>query len=467
MTAAVLWFRRDLRLSDHPALLRALAEHDEVVPLFVLDPRLWHASGANRLAFLAGCLAELAAATGGALVVRRGQPEAVVPELAHEVDAPAVYVTAEHTPYGRARDQRVAVALGDAGRTLVEEGSSFAVPPGTLHTGSGEPYRVFTPFYRAWRDRGWAAPARRPRRPVPWRAGVPGEGPPAPPATAASLPEPGEAAARRRLDAFLAGPVERYHLERDRPALDATSRLGPYLKWGCLHPRQVLGRLSQGDGPEAFRRELAWREFCGHVLAAWPRSAWTALRPELAGIAHDAGVHADERFAAWAEGRTGYPLVDAGMRQLRAEGFMPNRVRMVAASFLVKDLHLDWTRGARHFLTHLVDGDLASNNHNWQWVAGTGTDAAPYFRVLNPLTQSRRHDPDGDYIRRWVPELAGHDGDVHQPWSSGAAPGGYPEPLVDHAAERAEAIRRYRAATSRPSAPRRRLSPGAGGRRAP
>jgi len=266
------------------------------------------------------------------------------------------------------------------------------------------------------------------------------------PPAGVALPPPGERAGLRRWAAFrdeaLAGYVER----RDRPDLHGTSRLSPYLKFGCVHPRTVLAGLGDTPAEERWRAELCWREFYADVLWHHPASARRSLQPVMAAMRVDRD---EERFAAWAEGRTGYPVVDAGMRQLRAEGWMHNRVRMIVASFLVKDLHLDWTLGARHFMAHLVDGDLSSNSHGWQWVAGTGTDAAPYFRVFNPVTQGRRFDPDGTYVRRWVPELAAIAGaDVHEPWTIPALPLGvepYPAPIVDHVRERDEALSRYRA----------------------
>ena len=219
--------------------------------------------------------------------------------------------------------------------------------------------------------------------------------------------------------------------------------MSPYLKFGSIHPRTLLADLAPGD--EAFRRELAWREFYAAVLHHWPDSARAYFVPGLAAMRYDTGAAADEHFAAWAAGRTGYPIVDAGMRQLLAQGWMHNRIRMIVASFLVKDLHLEWTRGARHFMRHLVDGDLASNSHGWQWTAGTGTDAAPYFRVFNPVLQGKKFDPDGAYIRRWVPELAELPAaEIHEPWRRpGGIPAGYAAPIVDHADERRESLARY------------------------
>jgi deoxyribodipyrimidine photo-lyase len=246
---------------------------------------------------------------------------------------------------------------------------------------------------------------------------------------------------------FLDSDVAGYGTARDLPGRDATSRLSPYLKYGCLHPRTLLARLDAaggGTGAQTYRDELCWRDFYADVLWHRPDSARRALQERMRGMQVSTGRQADELFEAWTQGRTGFPIVDAGMRQLLAEGWMHNRVRMIVASFLVKDLHLDWGRGARWFLQHLVDGDLASNNHGWQWVAGTGTDPAPYFRIFNPTSQGEKFDPAGDYVRRYVPELGEVAGKaVHQPWKLSPLPAGYPAPLVDHAEERAEALRRY------------------------
>ena len=448
----ICWFRRDLRLDDHPAL-SAANEAGRVLPVFVVDDALWGPAGDVRRAFLAGCLESLASATRGHLVIRAGDPVAEVPRLAREVEATAVYVSADFGPYGRERDERMARALGglpDPVR-LERVGSPYAVEPGTVVKEDGSPLRVFTPFSRRWRDHGWPVPTPRPPR-MSWLSGVKGSGPPPAPEVRADLPTPGEAGARRRWEAFAAHGLDRYGDTRDQPGGDHTSRLSPYLKWGCIHPRTLLDGLGRGKGPDRFRSELCWREFYADVLWHHPASARHALQEPMARMRLDRGAGADERFAAWAEGRTGYPIVDAGMRQLAAEAWVHNRVRMIVASFLVKDLHIDWLRGARYFMEHLVDGDLASNNHGWQWVAGTGTDAAPYFRVFNPVTQGRKFDPDGDYVRRWVPELASLPARyVHCPWDADQLPidaQGYPDRIVDHHAEREEALARYQATRS-------------------
>jgi len=445
VTTTVLWFRRDLRLADHPALVAAL-DAGPVVPLFVLDPALLNPAGAPRTAFLFRCLRSLDESLGGRLVIRTGDPVDVVPQVAAEADAETVLVSADFGPYGRRRDQDVARALRAAGRRLTGIGSPYAVDPGRTVKTDGTPFRVFSPYYRAWRGHGWAPPAPAPDE-VAWAEGLPSHGIPDDLPVEATLPPAGEAAAMARLEHFLAGPIDDYAARRDSPADDATTRLSPHLRWGCIHPRQILARLDQSTSHEKLRSELAWREFYADVLWHVPESARHSLQPKMTTMQLDAGPQADERFRAWTEGRTGFPLVDAGMRQLREEAWVHNRVRMVVASFLVKDLHIDWTRGARWFMRGLVDGDLASNNHGWQWVAGTGTDPAPYFRIFNPVTQGREHDPTGDYVRRWVPELSGVRGPaVHEPWKlPGGVPAGYPERIVDHGAERAESLRRHAA----------------------
>lgn len=450
MPTTVVWFRRDLRLADNPALLDAVADGDRVVGLFVLDPALLDPAGAVRRAYLLRCMRALDDTMGGNLVVRHGDPAAVVPALAVEVDAVSVHVTEDFGPYGSRRDDEVAAALSEAGIAFARTGSPYAVPPGSVRTKAGGSYRVFTPFSRAWADHGWPGPVDAPAS-VPWHR-VDGDGIPTGPDlgdVGDRLPEAGEAAASARLEAFLDERLEDYEETRDLPGVEGTSRLSADLRWGVVHPRQVLDRLDlRRRGAKGFQTELCWREFYAEVLHQHPDSARESMDAKVGGMDWDDGAEAEERFAAWAEGRTGYPIVDAGMRQLLAEGWMHNRVRMIVASFLVKDLHLPWQRGARHFMAHLVDGDLASNQHGWQWTAGTGTDAAPFFRIFNPTTQGKKFDPDGTYVRRHVPELADVPArHVHEPAKApGGIPAGYPAPIVDHAAERDEALARYQAA---------------------
>ena len=439
-----MWFRRDLRLADNPALHRA-AGRGPVLPVFVVDPHLTGPAGAARRTFLVRCLRKLDDSLGGALVIRTGSPADVLSELAQEAGASTVCATADFGPYGRARDDAVARRLTGHGVDLELVESPYVVPPGTVTKADGSPYRVFTPFYRAWREHSGSDPVPSPAD-LEIARGVESESLPAEPTTDAVLPPPGEAAAIVRLAAFLDHDIDSYADDRDRADRDRTSRLSPYLKYGCIHPRQILERLGPSAAHETLRRELAWREFYADVLFHQPDSARQSLQVAAGRIRVDTGAEADQRFSAWAAGRTGYPIVDAGMRQLIGEAWMHNRVRMIVASFLVKDLHLDWRRGARLFMERLVDGDLASNSHGWQWVAGTGTDAAPYHRIFNPTVQGKRFDPDGAYVRRWVPELAGIDGPaIHEPWKLAAPLPGYPAPIVDHADARREALDRYTA----------------------
>ena len=402
------------------------------MPLFVLDPALLRAGG-RRAGRLFASLRALDEQLGGALVVRAGRPEEVVPQVAAEAGARAVHVSAETTPYGRRRDERVDAALGPV--PLIPTGSPYAVTPGRILKDDGTPYRVFTPFSRAWLARGWRGPASRTQ--PEWLA-LGGEEIPA-----GDAHEAGEVAALVRWQQFRDGPLARYASERDRPDLDTTSRLSIPLKYGEIHPRTILADIAGRPGTERFVVELCWREFYADVLWHAPGSAWRDLTPALASLPYDEPD--PDVLDAWRAGRTGYPLVDAGMRQLLAEGWMHNRVRMVTASFLVKHLHVWWPHGARHFLEHLLDGDIASNSHGWQWVAGTGTDAAPYFRIFNPVTQGLKFDPDGAYVRRHVPELAHLSGAAaHEPWKHPAGYAhGYPERIVDHVAARAEALARY------------------------
>ena len=442
-----MWFRRDLRLSDNPALCAA-ADDGEVVGLFVMDPVLLGASGAPRAAALCRTLRVLDRQLDGRLVIRHGRPADVLPAVVEETGAEAAHAAADFGPYGRRRDAEVARRLQVP---LLLTGSAYAVEPGEVDNGAGNGYQVYSAFYRAWRQHGWQAPHGSPA--VNW-VRVASDGVPADPRLPASLelPEVGEAAASAAWADFVAGNLARYTEERDRPDLDSTSRMSVHLKWGTIHPRALLADLGTNSvAHETYRKELAWREFYADVLFRRPETAREYYHPELKDLPYLTGKPADERFDAWAAGRTGYPIVDAGMRQLLAEGWMHNRVRMIVASFLVKDLHLEWTAGARHFMTHLIDGDLASNNHGWQWVAGSGTDAAPYFRIFNPVLQGKKFDPDGAYVRRWVPELR-HlpDKVVHEPWRDpNGAPADYPAPIVDHATERKASLADYQALRDR------------------
>jgi deoxyribodipyrimidine photo-lyase len=436
-STSVMWFRRDLRLHDNPALLAACAA-DEVVPLFVLDPHLWQRAGKVRRAYLAASLRALDESLGGHLVVRRGDPREAVPAVAREVEALTVHLAADYGPYGSRRDQEVTEALLEHQVETQPLGSPYAVAPGRVRNGSGDPYKVYSAFARAWADHGWRDPVDAPKRQA-WAAlrsdKVPDETLPQGTAVATA----GEKAALRAWKKFLDGPVDDYDEGRDIPGGDGVSRMSTYLRWGEIHPRTMLADLARkrSTSSATYRKELAWREFYADVLWHRPDSARQDYRESFSAMSYD---EPGDAFEAWKKGETGFPIVDAGMRELLATGFMHNRVRMITASFLVKDLHVWWRHGARHFMEWLADGDLASNQLNWQWVAGSGTDAAPYFRIFNPTSQGQKFDPDGTYIRRWVPELEDVPAkEIHEPQDVD----GYPAPIVDHKEERAESLRRF------------------------
>ncbi len=442
---AIVWFRRDLRLRDNPAWADATRAHQRVVPLFVIDPRLWR-PGERRTTQLVAHLAALDAGLGewdGRLCVRHGAPAEVVRSEVRRLGADAVYVNDDYSPYAVARDAAV------AGDVPLERFPGVAIHgPDEVMTAAGTPPKVFTPYHRRWAELSWGL------WPDAGSASVssdPGDGLRA--ETAPPTLIGGEAAAVSRLAEFL-DRVDDYHEVRNRPDLDATSHLSSDLHFGTLDARRVRHEVGgSSKGRSAYVRQLAWRDFYLQVMYHNPSSVGRELRPEYSGIAW---INDAEDIDAWKAGRTGYPIVDAGMRQLAGEGFVHNRVRMIVASFLVKDLLVDWRIGERWFRRHLIDGDVAQNVGNWQWVAGTGTDAAPYFRVFNPVSQGRKFDPAGDYVRRYVPELAelGAAG-IHAPWELGplelAAAGielgdTYPEPIVDHAVARERVLRVYAAA---------------------
>lgn len=472
---ALVWLRDDLRLSDNPAVTAAAERGGPVVPVFIreLDADDRWMPGAAARWWLHGSLERLGEALGGLgspLVLRTGEPLAVLEALAAETGADTVLWNRRSAPAAAARDRRVEEALTARGIAARSFDGSLLVPPAGVRTKSGGTFKVFTPFWRALNA--------LPPPPLPRRAPERLIAPPAPvhsepleswclrpaaPDWAGGLREawtPGEAAARERLAAFLNGPVARYPETRDRPDLDGTSRLSPHLAFGEIGPRQIWhaarhaaeSRPELAAGVEAFLRELGWREFDHHLLRAVPtlperpldeRFASFPWRPDPDGL------------AAWQRGRTGYPIVDAGMRQLWRTGWMHNRVRMIAASFLVKDLLVPWQDGEAWFRDTLVDADLANNVANWQWVAGCGADAAPFFRIFNPVLQGAKFDPDGDYVRRYVPELARLPARwIHKPWlapepvlrEAGVRLGtGYPRPILDHGAARDRALAAYRA----------------------
>lgn len=438
-----MYFRIDLRLHDQPALREAIEAGPEgVVPLFVFDDRLWGPSSDIRRAALVAAMRDLGDRIGGLHVVH-GDPAVEVPRVVRAAEASSVHVSADFQPYGSERDVALADALAEIDVPLVRTGSPYAVAPGRITKPDGTPYKVFTPFFRAWKEHGWRAPAPEVRT-APW---IRPEGrthaiPDITLPDGITLPPLGERAARRRWREWI-DDVASYDDIRDLPGRDETSRMSPHLAWGTIHPRTLLADLAplRSQGADAYVRELAFREFYADVLHHRPDSATGYYDRKFEKMRYD---EPGDAFAAWQEGTTGFPIVDAGMRQLRAEGWMHNRVRMIVASFLVKDLHVEWMHGAAHFYRWLVDGDLASNQHGWQWTAGCGTDASPYFRVYNPVTQGKKFDPDGTYVRRWVPELRDvPDRHVHEPWTAPEPVADYPAPVVDHAEERREALARY------------------------
>jgi deoxyribodipyrimidine photo-lyase len=461
---ALVWFGRDLRVHDHPALSAALEEQRPVVPVFCFDDRLLtgrHRSG-PRTQFLLECLADLDASLrrrGSGLVIREGRPEHELPALAGEVGAGAVHFSDDVGPFARRRASRVRRALERLGIATTAHLGVNVVDVGQIATRGGRPYTVFSPFHRTWLELD-----RRPVLPAPT------ELPPLPSGLATGripglealgleqeVDEPapgGETVARRGADRFYAGPIRDYGRDRDMLATDGTSRLSPYLHFGCLSPRQAEERLGRGSGADAFRRQLCWRDFHHHVLLHFPRNARSEFQDRYRGRIK--WSRAARAFDAWREGRTGFPLVDAGMRQLRREGWMHNRARLVAGSFLTKDLGIDWRWGERWFMRMLIDGDEANNNGNWQWIASVGTDPAPAFRrIYNPARQQERHDPDGAYVRRYVEELRDVPSEyLAEPWRmpdevqrrAGCVIGeDYPAPIVDHSLAREEALARYRA----------------------
>ena len=448
--ADLFWFRRDLRLSDHPAL-QAAAESGPVVPVFVLDPALLKNLGEHRAGYLRASLVALDRAIGaGRLRLKVGDPGKIIPALACELGAERVWVSGEYTPFANTRDRGVDAALVRAGRKLVAVDSGYLHRPGTITKPDGEPYAVFTPYYRNWGALPVPKVSNAAATEIRWEQASPPEKS-VEQALDTALGRPtaavaGEQAALDTLDTFLAGAVESYGTQRNRPDVSGTSRLSPALHFGEIHPRTIVAR-AQAATPDAapFIRQLCWRDFYADVLWHRPNAAWQNLDSRF-----DAFPWRDEEqsaafqddLAAWQQGRTGFPFVDAGMRQLLTTGWMHNRTRMVTASFLTKDLRIPWQYGARWFLRHLKDGDIANNSLGWQWTAGTGTDAAPYFRVFNPVLQGQRFDPDGGYIRAYVPELRHLDAAaVHEPWSDPQGyDAGYPTRMLDHQEARQEAL---------------------------
>ncbi len=471
----VFWFRNDLRLRDNRALVAIARRAHEWIPVYVLDPGLLASerSGPGRVRFLLDGVERLAAVLakrGSPLLVLRGRPEEILPRLMRATRADGLGFNRDTTPYARTRDARVTAAVERLGAQVTTCKDRVVFEKDEIRSGKGSAYSVFSPYARTWRARWREAPMlpeRAPRLPRPVadldaaltraRLCVCDARTLAPAADGTRIPAAGEDAARRRLEAFLETGLEGYGRRRDLPAVDGTSRLSPFLRFGAISVRECVAAADEralrepicAEGAERWIRELVWRDFYAGVLEANPRVLRENFRPEF-----DALRWEDDEagFAAWCEGRTGFPIVDAGMRQLLSTGWMHNRVRMITASFLTKDLLVDWRRGEAWFHRLLVDADPASNNGGWQWAASTGTDAQPWFRIFNPVRQGERFDPDGAYVRHWIPELAGvPDVCVHRPWEAPLAASGYPAPIVDHVACRARALLRFERARHRGS----------------
>lgn len=438
---SIIWFRRDLRINDHPALLAAVESAEQVIPIFILDKAQIKEAGAKLLAYMAQSLRSLDESLGNNLHIIEGDQVEVLSALIKMHDVQEVHISAEYERYGAQRDARVEAA----GIKLIRTGSPYAVTPGrVLKPSDGTPYKVYTPFYRGWRTHGWRAPAVTPKsmnfvQPTAEYRNFPDFKLP----QGVEIIQAGEAAALSRFKEFTKKGLDTYDENRNFAGIDGTSKMSTYLKFGEIHPRTLLKGLGEDKAHDTFRKEIAWREFYADVLFNNPMTDREYYAPRFADMRYD---KPGAQFKAWCEGTTGYPFVDAAMRQLIKEGWMHNRTRMVVASFLVKDLHLEWQLGERFFAEHLVDYDIASNAHGWQWTAGTGTDASPYYRVFNPIEQGKRFDENGDYIRKYVPELAHLSAaEIHEPWLylDGYSKG-YPERLVDHAVERLESLERLK-----------------------
>ena len=436
---SIFWFRRDLRLNDNPALLAAIAESDEIIPVFILDPRQIKKLGDKGKAYLAQSLQLLDQSLDNNLHVIAGDPLTVLKDLIKKHSATSVNISASYEPI----DSKEDLKIESAGVKLIRTGSPYAVAPGRVRKPSDDtPYRVYTPFYKAWSLHGWRKPADKPKsinaiKPSSNARAFPDWKVP----NGVTITPAGEAAALERFKYFQKNGLNDYDQARNLAGIDGTSKMSAHLTWGEIHPRTLLAPLGESKAHDVFRKEIAWREFYADVLFHNPHTETDYYAPQFASMRYD---KPGEKFKAWCEGKTGYPFVDAAMRQLVSEGWMHNRTRMVVASFLVKDLHLEWQLGERFFREHLVDYDVASNAHGWQWTAGCGTDASPYYRIFNPIEQGKRFDENGDYVRKYVPEIAHIKGiEVQEPWE--AADGyskGYVKQIVDHKAERSESLAR-------------------------
>ena len=465
---AIVWFRRDLRIADNPALVAAAERGAPILPLFILDERdLPGEASAWWLHESLVCLSQALRERGATLILRKGCPEELIPALVEETGAGAVFWNRCYEPHAIERDKKLKSSLVEAGVEVQSYAALLLAEPWEIRTKGGDPYKVFTPFWKALAS---SAPFGVPLAPL--RRVDGGDAPasdeledwslqPSAPDWAAGFRErwiPGEKGAHERLHRFLENAADEYKDRRDLPGEEGTSRLSPHFHWGEISPRQVWAAVEahRGDNPSSakslhsFLSEVAWRDFAYHLVYHWP-----SITDENWKSGFDAFPWSDddEAFRCWTAGRTGYPIVDAGMRELWQTGWMHNRVRMIAASFLLKDLLIHWKRGAAWFEDTLVDADLAVNRASWQWVAGSGADAAPYFRIFNPVLQGEKFDPEGDYVRRCIPELAELDEKyIHKPWEAPAEAlekagivlgETYPYPIVDHGKARQRALGAY------------------------
>ena len=439
-TRVIHWFRRDLRLTDNTALLAACKASEEVIPVYILSDwtkeHPW--TGPKRQSFLCQCLESLSKNIEhlqGTLVIREGEALTEITQLMRETDAEAVYFNQDVDPFGKNIETQLVKHLDISVHSYQD---SYLHGPDDVLKGDGTPYRVYTPFSKRWLPLPKASPAGKPKalgssitiksRPLPtlkhWQLGD----------ASSDIVDGGEKAARSRMRKALSSSISKYDSLRDIPSASGTSRLSQDLRWGTISVRELYQKALSYESPQ-YLKELAWREFYFQILHHFPEVLHDEFNPDWRGLPWFAP---DEKFGAFKKGETGFPIVDAGIRELLSTGFMHNRVRMIVAMFLTKDLHLDWRLGEQFFMQHLVDGEIASNNGGWQWSAGTGADAAPYFRIQNPWSQTKRYDPKGDYIRTWIPELANvPDKRLHAPPDDGLPIAkGYPAPILNHAKER-------------------------------
>lgn len=457
MTSVVMWFRRDLRLYDNKALIKCVnlaGDAGSVFPVFCISPSLIERAPLVKLSYLASVLRELDHNLESKLNFIYGDPAIEIPAFAKQVDARTVVATREFSPFGIQVDSKVGDSLRQAGIELILGDSCYLVRPDKIANKTGEPYKVFAPFFTELRRRGYPCPSGMPKLTcigdrVTYDV------------RAKEIIEltrqydadqfvDTERACVEAVDGFRDSQLTDYEANRNLIFEQHTTQLSPALRFGLIHPRQIAERVKDSPGADSLLRSLCWREFFAAITFSQPRSLWNNYNNDFDEFVWDSTENSDvkAKFEAWKSGMTGFPIVDAGMRQLKSTGWIPNRIRMIVASFLVKDLHLDWRLGAKFFLDTLIDGDVASNNQSWQWVGGSGVDCAPYFRIFNPTIQAKKFDPDGKYIKSWIPELRSlAPSMVHEP-ELGKNVGllkanAYPARIVDHNIERQTSLSRY------------------------